>query len=112
MVAASCQRASSVRYFSCVASKIAPLAPKLGDEFYAKLFELAPEARDTFARIVRRSFSQRRKMMFKLLKEDWPEPRLAAEFERLKLSPQIRAEKVSLEQFIRLARNLSGPPPP
>jgi len=35
-----------------------------------------------------------RKMMLKLLKEDWPEPRLVAEFERLRLSPQIRAEEV------------------
>jgi 16S rRNA A1518/A1519 N6-dimethyltransferase RsmA/KsgA/DIM1 with predicted DNA glycosylase/AP lyase activity len=51
-------------------------------------------------------------MMFKLLKADWPAPRLAQEFERLEVSPQIRAEKVSLEQFIRLARNLQAPPPP
>jgi 16S rRNA A1518/A1519 N6-dimethyltransferase RsmA/KsgA/DIM1 with predicted DNA glycosylase/AP lyase activity len=48
-------------------------------------------------------------MMLKLLKEDWPEPRLAAEFERLKLSPQIRAEEVSLEQFAHLAQSLSLP---
>ena len=67
---------------------------------------LAQEARDAFARIVKRSFSQRRKMMLKLLKEDWPEPRLATEFERLKLSPQIRAEEVSLEQFARMAQAL------
>ncbi len=67
---------------------------------------LAPEQRDTFVRIVKRSFSQRRKMMLKLLKEDWPEPRLAAEFERLKLSPQVRAEEVSLEQFAQMAQAL------
>jgi 16S rRNA (adenine1518-N6/adenine1519-N6)-dimethyltransferase len=67
---------------------------------------LPPEQRDTFARVVKRSFSQRRKMMFKLLKEDWPEPRLAAEFERLSLSPQARAEQVSLEQFAQLAQAL------
>jgi len=67
---------------------------------------LAPEQRDTFVRIVKRSFSQRRKMMLKLLKQDWPEPRLAAEFERLKLSPQVRAEEVSLEQFAQLAQAL------
>ena len=67
---------------------------------------LLPEQRDTFIRLVKRSFSQRRKMMFKLLKEDWPEPRLAAEFERLKLSPQIRAEEVSLEQFAQMAQGL------
>ena len=49
-------------------------------------------------------------MMLKLLKEDWPEQRLAQEFECLKLSPQIRAEEVSLEQFARLAQNLHGLP--
>jgi 16S rRNA (adenine1518-N6/adenine1519-N6)-dimethyltransferase len=67
---------------------------------------LAQEARDTYARIVKRSFSQRRKMMFKLLKEDWPEPRLAAEFERQMLSPRVRAEEVSLEQFAQMAQAL------
>jgi hemoglobin-like flavoprotein len=29
--------------------QIAPMAPKLGDVFYGKLFELAPEARDLFS---------------------------------------------------------------
>ena len=67
---------------------------------------LAQEARATFSRVVKRGFSQRRKMMLKLLKQDWPEPRLTAEFERLKLSPQIRAEEVSLEQFAQLAQAL------
>jgi 16S rRNA (adenine1518-N6/adenine1519-N6)-dimethyltransferase len=71
---------------------------------------LAPEARDAFVRIAKRSFSQRRKMMLKLLKQDWPEPRLATEFERLNLPPQIRAEEVSLEQFARLAQALSQNP--
>jgi 16S rRNA (adenine1518-N6/adenine1519-N6)-dimethyltransferase len=71
---------------------------------------LPPGQQDTFARIVKRSFSQRRKMMFKLLKEDWPEPRLAAEFEHLKLSPQIRAEQVSLEQFAQMAQALFQTP--
>jgi 16S rRNA (adenine1518-N6/adenine1519-N6)-dimethyltransferase len=67
---------------------------------------LLPEQRYTFRRIVKRSFSQRRKMMLKLLKEDWPEPRLVAEFERLRLSPQIRAEEVSLEQFTQMTQAL------
>ncbi len=68
---------------------------------------LRPEQRETFTRIVKRSFSQRRKRMVKLLKADWPEPRLATEFERLRLSPQVRAEEVSLEQFARMAQALS-----
>ena len=71
---------------------------------------LRGEERGAFIQLVKRSFSQRRKMMLKLLKEDWPEQRLTQEFERLKLSPQIRAEEVSLEQFARLAQNLHGLP--
>jgi 16S rRNA (adenine1518-N6/adenine1519-N6)-dimethyltransferase len=68
---------------------------------------LVPESREAFARIVKRSFSQRRKMMLKLLKQDWPEPRLVEEFQRLALSLQVRAEEVSLEQFARMAGALS-----
>jgi 16S rRNA (adenine1518-N6/adenine1519-N6)-dimethyltransferase len=71
---------------------------------------LTDDQRRVFIRLVKRGFSQRRKMMLKLLKQDWPQPRLAQEFERLNLSPQIRAEKVSLDQFIQLARNLSEAP--
>lgn len=71
---------------------------------------LTDDQRRVFIRLVKRSFSQRRKMMLKLLKQDWPQQRLAQEFERLNLSPQIRAEKVSLDQFIQLARNLSEAP--
>jgi 16S rRNA (adenine1518-N6/adenine1519-N6)-dimethyltransferase len=67
---------------------------------------LTPDGREAFTRIVKRGFSQRRKMMLKLLKEDWPEPRLVAEFDRLRLSPQIRAEEVSLEQFVQMAQAL------
>jgi 16S rRNA (adenine1518-N6/adenine1519-N6)-dimethyltransferase len=69
---------------------------------------LRGEARGVFIQVVKRSFSQRRKMMFKLLKQDWPEQQLAREFKRLKLSPQIRAEAVSLEQFAQLAHAVSG----
>lgn len=71
---------------------------------------LPPEQRDAFARIVKRSFSQRRKMMFKLLKADWPEPRLTALFGQLGLSSQIRAEAVSLEQFAQLTALLLNSP--
>jgi 16S rRNA (adenine1518-N6/adenine1519-N6)-dimethyltransferase len=71
---------------------------------------LRGEQHGAFIQLVKRGFSQRRKMMLKLLKADWPEPRLAREFERLRLSPQIRAEEVSWEQFARLAQNLHGPP--
>jgi 16S rRNA (adenine1518-N6/adenine1519-N6)-dimethyltransferase len=65
---------------------------------------LSKEQAATFVKIVKRAFSQRRKMMFKLLKEDWPEERLAVEFERSNLSLHTRAEAVTLEQFVHLTR--------
>ncbi|KAF0179761.1 MAG: Ribosomal RNA small subunit methyltransferase A [Limisphaerales bacterium] len=61
---------------------------------------------EVFVRIVKRAFSQRRKMMFKLLKTDWPEDQLQAAFATLGISPQERAEKVSLEVFTDFCRLL------
>ena len=60
----------------------------------------------TFSALVKRSFSQRRKMMLKLLKNDWPAQALQEAFEQLSLSPQIRAEAVTLEQFVQLTQML------
>ena len=67
---------------------------------------LTDEKRDTFRRIVKKSFSQRRKMMLKLLKQDWPKEKLEAIFAELKISPLERAEKLSLEQFVALTEFL------
>lgn len=61
----------------------------------------------SFTKIVKRGFSQRRKMMFKLLKEDWPEEMLQRGFASVGLAPQTRAEEVSLEQFARLTEVIS-----
>ena len=61
----------------------------------------------TFTRIVKRGFSQRRKMMFKLLKQDWPEDALRRGFAQAGLAAQTRAEEVSLEQFARLTETLA-----
>lgn len=70
---------------------------------------LLPEnLRVGFVKIVKRSFSQRRKMMLKLLKQDWPSEKLNAAFAELKISPQERAEKLSLEQFVALTQILSS----
>jgi 16S rRNA (adenine1518-N6/adenine1519-N6)-dimethyltransferase len=55
---------------------------------------------------VKRAFSQRRKMMLKLLKQDWPVEKLNVAFAELKISPQERAEKLSLEQFVELTKLL------
>jgi 16S rRNA (adenine1518-N6/adenine1519-N6)-dimethyltransferase len=68
---------------------------------------LLPEnLRATFVKIVKRGFSQRRKMMLKLLKQDWAADKLASAFAELKISPQERAEKLSLEQFVALTKIL------
>ena len=68
---------------------------------------LLPEnQREIFVKIVKRAFSQRRKMMLKLLREDWPAEKLADAFKELKIPPQERAEKLSLEQFVNLTEKL------
>ncbi|MSU56973.1 MAG: ribosomal RNA small subunit methyltransferase A [Pedosphaera sp.] len=71
---------------------------------------LADEHRAAFVKIVKRGFSQRRKMMLKLLKADWPLERLEMAFAELGIPPQTRAEKVSLELFARLACRLNVQP--
>ena len=68
---------------------------------------LPKESHATFAKIVKRAFSQRRKMMLKLLKQDWPEEKLVCALEELGLSPQVRAEAVTLEQFARLTEKVA-----
>jgi len=70
---------------------------------------LPDEHREAFVKIVKRAFSQRRKMMMKLLKKDWPVEQLERVYAELKLSPQERAEKLSLEQFVELTRRLTVP---
>jgi 16S rRNA (adenine1518-N6/adenine1519-N6)-dimethyltransferase len=61
-----------------------------------------------FVKIVKRAFSQRRKKMLKLLREDWPAEELTQAFEELKISPEERAEKLGLEQFVALTEKLSA----
>jgi 16S rRNA (adenine1518-N6/adenine1519-N6)-dimethyltransferase len=71
---------------------------------------LLPEAlRRPFVSIVKRAFSQRRKMMRKLLKNDWPAEAVDGALAALapEVSPETRAERVSLENFVRLTRFLA-----
>jgi 16S rRNA (adenine1518-N6/adenine1519-N6)-dimethyltransferase len=63
---------------------------------------LPPQRKPVYTNIVKRAFSQRRKMMLKLLKEDWPAKKLEDAFEQLQLPVQTRAETLNLEQFVRL----------
>jgi 16S rRNA (adenine1518-N6/adenine1519-N6)-dimethyltransferase len=67
---------------------------------------LPQDLRKSYTKIVKRAFSQRRKMMMKLLKSDWPDEKLTHAFVELKISPQERAEKVELEKFVELTKML------
>ena len=67
---------------------------------------LREDQRRTFVRLVKRAFSQRRKMMLKLLKQEWPVAALAAAFAELNISPLERAEKLGLEHFTALTKLL------
>ncbi len=68
---------------------------------------LADDQRKIFVRIVKKAFSQRRKMMLKLLKTEWPAEKLTQAFAALDISPQERAEKLRLEQFVELTKLLT-----
>jgi 16S rRNA (adenine1518-N6/adenine1519-N6)-dimethyltransferase len=67
---------------------------------------LPDDQRKIFVRIVKKAFSQRRKMMLKLLKTEWPAEKLQAAFATLNISTMERAEKLSLEQFVELTQLL------
>jgi len=69
---------------------------------------LADAHRAPFVKIVKRAFSQRRKMMLKLLKTEWPLEKLQSAFATLNISPQERAEKLTLEQFVELTKLLTA----
>lgn len=62
--------------------------------------------RGTFRRLVKTGFSQRRKMMLKLLKQHWPVEQLRAASDLCGISAQARAEELGLEQFVQLAKTL------
>jgi 16S rRNA (adenine1518-N6/adenine1519-N6)-dimethyltransferase len=69
---------------------------------------LTTALRPQFVRVVKRAFSQRRKMMSKLLKSDWPENAVQEAFEKLGLDPKLRAEDLALEDYVRLTEQLGG----
>jgi|TARA_B100000959_G_scaffold250958_1_gene279834 16S rRNA (adenine1518-N6/adenine1519-N6)-dimethyltransferase len=59
-----------------------------------------------FATVVKRAFSQRRKMMRKNLRGGWPDEVIDMAMTATGLDGRIRAEKVTLEQFVDLTRKL------
>lgn len=63
---------------------------------------------DVFTRLVKVAFSQRRKMMHKLLKQQWPVEVLDRAFAEAGISLTERAEKVALEQFVTLTKVVSA----
>lgn len=102
-------RFESRGWFKIPASCFFP-APRIDSACIALIRRSVPllEARfhGVFTKIVKRGFSQRRKTMLKLLKQDWPEPALAKALEEAQLPRQVRAEEASLRQFARLAEIL------
>lgn len=67
--------------------------------------EILPlELHPLFLQVVKQGFSQRRKMMKKLLKARWDDAVLTEAFRRLSLPETIRAEKVTLKQFALLTQ--------
>lgn len=66
------------------------------------------EESKVFTKIVKRALSQRRKMMLKLLKQDWAAEVLVAGFEKTGISALERAENVGVEQFVELTKFLIG----
>jgi|LSQX01.2.fsa_nt_gb 16S rRNA (adenine1518-N6/adenine1519-N6)-dimethyltransferase len=67
---------------------------------------LPVELHSLFVQIVKQGFSQRRKMMKKLLKMKWESEHLDEAFRRVNLPEEIRAEKVTLKQFAILTKLL------
>ena len=67
---------------------------------------LGPAESENFVRLVKLAFSQRRKMMLKLLKQQWPADLLAESFKACGISATERAEKLGVETFVALTQLL------
>jgi 16S rRNA (adenine1518-N6/adenine1519-N6)-dimethyltransferase len=68
---------------------------------------LPPELVRVFQRLVKLAFSERRKMMAKLLKRQWPAERVDNSLAHLGISAQARAQTISLQQFVELTKLLA-----
>jgi 16S rRNA (adenine1518-N6/adenine1519-N6)-dimethyltransferase len=69
---------------------------------------LPPDRTEDFVRIVKQGFSQRRKMLLKLLRQDWPEATLTRAFRELGLESGVRAEKLAVAQWAALTKSLTA----
>ncbi|MDP7011005.1 MAG: 16S rRNA (adenine(1518)-N(6)/adenine(1519)-N(6))-dimethyltransferase RsmA [Verrucomicrobiota bacterium] len=61
----------------------------------------------TYTTLIKRAFSQRRKMMRKNLRGNWPDKQIDEAIATVGLDEKIRAERVTLEQFARLTELLN-----
>ncbi len=71
---------------------------------------LDAEGGRVFTQLVKLAFSQRRKMMMKLLKTRWPAPLLEEAFAACGIPAGERAEKLPVETFVALTRRLRDAP--
>jgi 16S rRNA (adenine1518-N6/adenine1519-N6)-dimethyltransferase len=60
----------------------------------------------TFVQLVKLGFSQRRKVMWKLLKQRWHADLLETARQQLELDPMIRAQALGLDTFVALTQRL------
>ncbi len=73
--------------------------------------EQTRESRDQFSTIVRAAFAHRRKTLVNSLRDQGYDLKIVvAALSALHLSPSIRAENLSLDEFIMLARQIHEPP--
>jgi 16S rRNA (adenine1518-N6/adenine1519-N6)-dimethyltransferase len=70
---------------------------------------LEPALIPVFYRIVKLAFSERRKIMGKLLKQQWPAEKISRALEKAGIHFQARAETVSLDQFVMLTKMFTDP---
>ena len=73
---------------------------------------LPPDRIAAYARVVKLAFSQRRKMLRKLLRSEWPDPVLDAALAAAGIAPTARAETISIPRLAALTGHLVGMAPP
>ncbi len=105
------QRQYRVEYLRTVPATVFLPAPDVDSAFVRitprRSDELPAHDPETFSRIVRRGFSQRRKQLRNLLRQEipnWSDAAAAIGFD-----PRARAEELSLEQWIALANTAHAP---
>lgn len=98
-----------VSYAFKVGKKCFYPAPKVDSAIVKFDLKAPPEGIDaeTFFKMTRRAFEQRRKMLRSSLKELYPPERVLEALEKLGISPLARPEELSCEEFLELFRLLN-----